>query len=65
MTHNQNKKYFTEMETKMREIMDFINKDLKTSIINLMNALGDFKKHINLMRKEDIKTQIKLLEIKK
>lgn len=65
MTHNQNKKYFTEMETKMKEIMDFINKDLKTSIINLMNALGDFKKNINLMRKEDIKTQIKLLEIKK
>lgn len=55
MTHNQNKKYFTEMETKMKEIVDFINKDLKTSIINLMNALGDFKKNINLMRKEDIK----------
>lgn len=65
MTHNQNKKYFTEMETKMKDIIDFINKDLKTSIINLMNTFEDFKKNTNLMRKEDIKTQIKLLEIKK
>lgn len=65
MTHNQNKKYFTEVETKMKEIMDFINKALKTSIINLMNTFEDFKKNINLMRKEDIKTQIKLVEIKK
>ena len=53
------------METKMKDIIDFINKDLKTSIINLMNTFEDFKKNTNLMRKEDIKTQIKLLEIKK
>lgn len=52
MTHKQNKKQLIEMEPKMTEIMEFINKDLKTSITNLTNMLKDFKRSINLMRKE-------------
>lgn len=47
MTHKQNKKQSIEMEPKMTEIMEFINKDLKISITNLTNMLKDSKRIIN------------------
>lgn len=47
MTHKQNKKQSIEMEPKMTDIMEFINKDLKISITNLTNMLKDSKRIIN------------------
>lgn len=60
MTHNQNKKQPIEKEPDMTENMDFINKDLKTSTINLINMLEGAKRNINVMRREmeDIQADI-------
>ena len=40
------------MEPKLTEIMNFINKDLKTSIINLIDMFKDACRNINLIRRE-------------
>lgn len=52
MIYNLEKNQSTETDSEMTEIMELVDKDLKTTIIIMLHMFKDVKKNMNTVKRE-------------
>lgn len=52
VTHNEEKNYCIEKDPEMWVIVELVDKNLKTCIINFLHLFKDLKENLNIMKRE-------------